>query len=65
MSALVLASVAVFETIGPPIAAMALRLSGDAGRGAKVLDRDERGAAAEVESTVSAPMTVTDAPETR
>lgn len=33
VSALVLAVVAVFETIGPPIAALALRLSGDAGRG--------------------------------
>jgi len=32
MSALVLAAVAVFETIGPPIAAFALRLSGDAGK---------------------------------
>ncbi len=32
VSALVLAAVAVFETIGPPIAAMALRWSGDAGR---------------------------------
>lgn len=32
MSALVLAAVAVFETVGPPIAALALRLSGDAGR---------------------------------
>lgn len=34
VSAIVLASVALFETIGPPIAAFALRLSGDAGRGA-------------------------------
>ncbi len=34
MSALVLAAVAVFETIGPPIAAFALRLSGDAGKAA-------------------------------
>lgn len=33
VSARVLAAVAFFETIGPPIAAMALRLSGDAGRG--------------------------------
>ena len=32
MSALALAAVAVFETIGPPIAAFALRLSGEAGR---------------------------------
>jgi Kef-type K+ transport system membrane component KefB len=32
VSALVLAAVAVFETIGPPIAALALRFSGDAGR---------------------------------
>jgi Kef-type K+ transport system membrane component KefB len=32
VSALVLAAVAVFETIGPPIAAMALRMSGEAGR---------------------------------
>lgn len=32
VSALVLAAVAVFETIGPPIAALALRYSGDAGR---------------------------------
>lgn len=34
VSTLVLAAVALFETIGPPIAAFALRLSGDAGRGA-------------------------------
>ncbi|MCB2020344.1 MAG: cation:proton antiporter [Burkholderiaceae bacterium] len=34
VSAIVLASVALFETIGPPIAALALRLSGDAGRAA-------------------------------
>ncbi|MCL4790896.1 MAG: cation:proton antiporter [Gammaproteobacteria bacterium] len=32
VSALVLAAVAVFETLGPPVAAFALRLSGDAGR---------------------------------
>lgn len=32
IAAVVLASVAVFETFGPPIAAFALRLSGDAGR---------------------------------
>lgn len=32
MAVLVLAAVAVFETIGPPIAAYALRLSGDAGK---------------------------------
>ena len=32
VSALVLSAVAVFETIGPPIAALALRMSGDAGR---------------------------------
>lgn len=36
VSALVLAAVAVFETIGPPIAALALRMSGDAGRAAPV-----------------------------
>lgn len=34
VSAIVLAAVALFETIGPPIAAYALRLSGDAGRAA-------------------------------
>jgi len=34
MSVLVLAAVAVFETVGPPIAAYALRLSGDAGKAA-------------------------------
>ncbi|MFZ1625155.1 MAG: cation:proton antiporter [Gammaproteobacteria bacterium] len=34
VSALVLSAVAVFETIGPPIAALALRMSGDAGRAA-------------------------------
>ncbi|MEO8124143.1 MAG: cation:proton antiporter [Burkholderiales bacterium] len=38
VSTLVLAAVALFETIGPPIAAFALRLSGDAGRGAIVAD---------------------------
>ena len=32
MAAIVLAAVAVFETIGPPIAAFALRFSGEAGR---------------------------------
>jgi Kef-type K+ transport system membrane component KefB len=32
VSALVLSAVAVFETLGPPIAALALRMSGDAGR---------------------------------
>ena len=32
VSTLVLASVAVFETLGPPLAAFALRFSGDAGR---------------------------------
>lgn len=35
VSAIVLAAVAVFETIGPPVAAFALRFSGDAGRGAR------------------------------
>lgn len=43
VSALVLAAVAVFETIGPPIAAMALRLSGDAGRGLPQADPPEPG----------------------
>lgn len=38
VSAVVLASVAVFETFGPPIAAFALRISGEAGR-ALVPDR--------------------------
>lgn len=47
VSALVLAAVAVFETIGPPIAAKALRLSGDAGRA-------RREAEAEAEASASA-----------
>lgn len=34
VATLVLAAVAVFETLGPPVAAFALRLSGDAGRAA-------------------------------
>ena len=34
VSALVLSAVAVFETLGPPVAALALRMSGDAGRAA-------------------------------
>lgn len=33
VAALVLSAVAVFETVGPPVAAFALRMSGDAGRG--------------------------------
>lgn len=41
VSAIVLAAVALFETIGPPIAAYALRLSGDAGRAA--VEADEVG----------------------
>ncbi len=41
VSAIVLAAVALFETIGPPIAAYALRLSGDAGRAAA--EPDEAG----------------------
>lgn len=48
--AFVLAAVALFETIGPPIAAFALRLSGGAGRGAAAADAPESAprAAAEV-----------------
>ncbi len=38
VSALVLSAVAVFETVGPPIAALALRMSGDAGRAAPALE---------------------------
>ncbi len=34
VSTVVLAAVVIFETVGPPIAAYALRLSGEAGRGA-------------------------------
>ena len=45
VAAVVLAAVAVFETVGPPLAAFALRLSGDAGRGSP-LDDDEPDAAA-------------------
>jgi Kef-type K+ transport system membrane component KefB len=41
VSAIVLAAVALFETIGPPIAALALRLSGDAGRAATDADDPE------------------------
>jgi Kef-type K+ transport system membrane component KefB len=63
MSALVLASVAVFETIGPPIAAMALRLSGDAGRNVKPLDPNEL--VAEVESSLSEPASAAGATDTR
>ena len=40
MAAIVLAAVAVFETVGPPIAAFALRFSGEAGR-AKVRYEDD------------------------
>jgi Kef-type K+ transport system membrane component KefB len=36
ISAIVLAAVAVFETIGPPIAAFALKMAGEAGRGRRV-----------------------------
>ena len=32
VAAIVMAAVAIFETIGPPITAYALRLSGEAGR---------------------------------
>lgn len=35
VSAIVLAAVAVFETIGPPIAAFALKMAGEAGRAAR------------------------------
>jgi Kef-type K+ transport system membrane component KefB len=42
ISAIVLAAVAVFETIGPPLAAFALRFCGDAGRSQR---RDESNAA--------------------
>ena len=34
VSALVLSAVAIFETVGPPVASLALRMSGDAGRAA-------------------------------
>lgn len=40
VSTIVLAAVALFETIGPPIAAFALRLSGDAGRAPAEVDTD-------------------------
>ena len=50
VSALVLTAVAVFETIGPPIAAMALRLSGDAGRAR----REAAAAAATATATTAA-----------
>jgi Kef-type K+ transport system membrane component KefB len=42
ISAIVLAAVAVFETMGPPLAAFALRFCGDAGRS---LRRDQSNAA--------------------
>jgi len=44
VATLVLASVAVFETLGPPLAAFALRFSGDAGRAAPASDAAEPGA---------------------
>ena len=47
VSTIVLAAVALFETIGPPIAAYALRLSGDAGRGAADADGDDDAGAAD------------------
>ncbi len=40
LATIVLAAVAVFETIGPPIAAYALRLSGDAGTAAPAANED-------------------------
>jgi hypothetical protein len=39
VSAIVLAAVAVFETIGPPIAALAFRMSGEVGRAATMRPR--------------------------
>ena len=55
VSAIVLAAVAVFETIGPPIAAFALRLSGDAGRAAP--DDGEADAARDGSSGATPPAT--------
>lgn len=55
VSAIVLAAVAVFETIGPPIAAFALRLSGDAGRAAP--DDGEADAARDGPSGATLPAT--------
>jgi Kef-type K+ transport system membrane component KefB len=51
ISAIVLAAVAVFETIGPPLAAFALRFCGDAGRSQR---RDESNAATENGAPIAA-----------
>jgi Kef-type K+ transport system membrane component KefB len=50
ISAIVLAAVAVFETIGPPLVAFALRFCGDAGRSQR---RDESNAATASGATVA------------
>lgn len=42
VSAIVIAAVAVFETVGPPLAAFALRLSGEAGRATAAPDGTPR-----------------------
>jgi Kef-type K+ transport system membrane component KefB len=54
ISAIVLAAVAVFETIGPPLAAFALRFCGDAGRSQR---RDESNAATENGAPIAAAAT--------
>lgn len=40
ISAIVLAAVALFETIGPPIAALALKMAGEAGRARRVAESE-------------------------
>jgi Kef-type K+ transport system membrane component KefB len=60
ISAIVLAAVAVFETIGPPLAAFALRFCGDAGRAQR---RDESNAATEKGAAATAVEPLTSRPE--
>lgn len=56
ISAIVLAAVAVFETMGPPLAAFALRFCGDAGRSQR---RDQSNAAAKGDAAVAAAASAT------